>query len=615
MSLSVGSGYGPTYPQSIKLHRSTAQRLGLGKQKASRAKAARADNGEHAVDTELRWLKSYPSDVNWELAYTPEAIPALLDAAVTEFPDNPAIDFLGHKLTYSELDALVSRAACGLQKLGVGPGVHVGLYLPNCPHYFIGFLGVLRAGGTVVNYSPLDAERTLEHKIEDSQTDIMLTLDLEAFYPRMASLMTRTRLRQLVVGSLVEFCGEVSDEQRHLLGKPAMVAWGDQCCSFAELLDNAGDYREHLLADPANTLAVLQYTGGTTGVPKGAMLTHGNITASCAQLREVLRSAIVPGQERVLAVLPPFHIYALMVNMIFGLRAAAEIYLHPRFDVLTVLREISQSRITTFPGVPTMFIGLLSHPETDKHDLSSLKMSNSGGAPLPVEVQQQYFSRSGCALREGWGMTETTTSGTFTPRDAQPRPGSCGVPVPGTQIRILPLDGGETELPIGERGEVCIKGPNITAGYWKRPDATAEAMTADGFLRTGDVGYMDEDGYVYIVDRTKDMILCSGYNVYPRVIEEAIYEYPGVEEVSVIGIQDAYRGQAPKAFIKLKAGAEAFDFETLQAFLASRLGKHERLSAMEIRPELPKTPVGKLSKKELYEEERQRQASASAATA
>tara|TARA_Y100000748_G_scaffold32747_1_gene24205 strand:- start:8577 stop:10283 length:1707 start_codon:yes stop_codon:yes gene_type:complete len=568
------------------------------------------------VTTQRRWLKSYPEDINWELDHTAEAVPALLDAAVAEFPDNPAIDFFGTKMRYRELGEKVAQFARGLQQIGVGPGVHVGLYLPNCPHYFIAFLGVLRAGGVVVNYSPLDAERTLEHKIEDSQTDVMVTLGLEAFYPRMVSLMARTRLRHLVIGELTEFCQQASDEQRQLLGPQAQVNWGADCSRFADLLANDGDYQRHPLDNPADALAVLQYTGGTTGVPKGAILTHGNITASCAQLREVLNSAIVPGQERVLAVLPPFHIYALMVNMIFGLRAAAELYLHPRFDVPTVLREISQSRITTFPGVPTMFIGLLAHPQTAEHDLTSLKMCNSGGAPLPVEVQQQYMARSGCALREGWGMTETTTSGTFNPRDAAPRPGSCGIPVPGTHIRILPLDGSETELPAGERGEVCIKGPNITAGYWKRPDATAEAMTSEGFLRTGDIGYMDEDGYVFIVDRTKDMILCSGYNVYPRTIEEAIYEYPGVEEVSVIGVADAYRGQAPKAFIKLKAGAETFDFETLQAFLSSRLGKHERLAAMEIRPELPKTPVGKLSKKELYEEERQRQASAaSAATA
>ncbi|WOD11605.1 long-chain fatty acid--CoA ligase [Pseudomonas sp. NyZ704] len=559
------------------------------------------------MNAELRWLKSYPDTVRWDAELKSRPVYELLDMAVGEFPDNQAIDFLGHKISYRQLDELVNRFAYGLQQLGVGPGVHVGIYLPNCPHYFITFLGVLRAGGTVVNYSPLDAERTLAHKIEDSQTDIMVTLDLAAFYPKMLTLLETTRLQSLVVGELTEFCGAVTAQQAGLLGPSVAVESNERCHRFSSLLNNAGDYQAYPLDDPDSALAVLQYTGGTTGAPKGAMLTHGNLTTSCAQLQEVLDSSLQPGQERVLAVLPPFHIYALMINMLFSLRMASEVYLHPRFDAETVLNEIHHSRITTFPGVPTMFIGLLAHPLTAQRDLTSLKMCNSGGAPLPLDVQQRYQQVAGCALREGWGMTETTTSGTFTPKEAEPHPGSCGLPVPGARIKIVALDGGESEMLAGEKGEVCIAGPNVTAGYWKRPDATAEAMTSDGFLRTGDVGYMDEDGWVYIVDRTKDMILCSGYNVYPRTIEEAIYEHPSVEEVSVIGVYDAYRGQAPKAFIKLKEGAQVFDFATLQAFLESRLGKHERLQAMEIRDALPKTPVGKLSKKELVEEERQRQ--------
>ncbi|PCC99630.1 long-chain-fatty-acid--CoA ligase [Halopseudomonas pelagia] len=559
------------------------------------------------MNAELRWLKSYPDTVRWDAELESRPVYELLDMAVAEFPDNPAIDFLGHKINYRQLDELVNRFAYGLQQLGVGPGVHVGIYLPNCPHYFITFLGVLRAGGTVVNYSPLDAERTLAHKIEDSQTDIMVTLDLAAFYPKMLTLLETTRLQSLVVGELTEFCGAVTAQQAGLLGPSVALESSERCHRFSSLLNNAGDYQAYPLDDPDSALAVLQYTGGTTGAPKGAMLTHGNLATSCAQLQEVLDSSLQPGQERVLAVLPPFHIYALMINMLFSLRMASEVYLHPRFDAETVLNEIHHSRITTFPGVPTMFIGLLAHPLTAERDLTSLKMCNSGGAPLPLDVQQRYQQVAGCALREGWGMTETTTSGTFTPKEAEPHPGSCGLPVPGARIKIVALDGGESEMLAGEKGEVCIAGPNVTAGYWKRPDATAEAMTSDGFLRTGDVGYMDEDGWVYIVDRTKDMILCSGYNVYPRTIEEAIYEHPSVEEVSVIGVYDAYRGQAPKAFIKLKDGAQVFDFATLQAFLESRLGKHERLQSMEIRDALPKTPVGKLSKKELVEEERQRQ--------
>ncbi len=554
----------------------------------------------------MRWLSAYPDTIHWDAPLPLKPVNQLLSQAVATFAERPAINFLGHRLSYRDFDQLVSRAARGLQDLGVKPGVHVGLYLPNCPHYFIGFFAVLRAGGTVVNYSPLDAERTLAHKIEDSQTDIMLTLDLAAFYPKMASLLESSRLQTLVLGSLTEFCsGPVSDADAGQLGPTAEVAWGPQCRAFAELLDNDGTFTDYPIDDPASQLAVLQYTGGTTGAPKGAMLTHGNISSSCAQLEAVLDGTLQPGQERVLAVLPPFHIYALMINMVFSLHLGAEIFLQPRFDAETVLRLISDQRINSFPGVPTMFIGLAAHPLTAELDLTSLKMCNSGGAPLPLDVQQRYQELAGCALREGWGMTETTTTGTFTPVAAEPHPGSCGLPVPGCRIKILALDDSEQEMPAGERGELCISGPNITRGYWQREDATAEAMTSDGFLRTGDVAYMNDEGWVYLVDRTKDMILCSGYNVYPRVIEEAIYEHPAVEEVSVIGIDDPYRGQAPKAFIKLKSGADAPDFASLQAFLEPRLGKHERLAAMEIRAELPKTPVGKLSKKELVEAERE----------
>lgn len=564
------------------------------------------------MSAQYSWLDSYPGGMRWNTRLATGSVSDLLTQAVQAFPENPAIDFLGHKLSYRQLDNLVSRAASGLQLLGVGPGVHVGLFLPNTPHYFIAFMGVLRAGGTVVNYSPLDAERTLAHKIEDSETDIMLTLDLASLYPRMAELVGATRLKHVIVGQFTEFCGAVSTEQAEQMGPSVPVQWGSSTSSFAHLLDNQGAYQAHPVDDPASTLAVLQYTGGTTGAPKGAMLTHANITAACSQLAVILGDSLVPGGERVLAVLPPFHIYALMVNMMFSIRTGAEAYLHPRFDAETVLREIHSNRITTFPGVPTMFIGLLAHPLTAQLDLTSLRLCNSGGAPLPLEVQQRYSEVAGCALREGWGMTETTTTGTFTPKDAEPRPGSCGIPVPGARIRIAPLDGSPGSLAPGEHGEVCIAGANITAGYWKRPDATAEAMTEDGFLRTGDIGYMDEQGWVYIVDRTKDMILCSGYNVYPRVIEEAIYEHPSVEEVSVIGIDDAYRGQAPKAFIKLKAGAPVLEFAELQAFLANRLGKHERLAGMEIRAALPRTPVGKLSKKDLVDEERSKAAAATA---
>jgi long-chain acyl-CoA synthetase len=280
--------------------------------------------------------------------------------------------------------------------------------------------------------------------------------------------------------------------------------------------------------------------------------------------------------------------------------------LHARFDIEAVLHDLSTKKITCFPGVPTMFSALINHPGVDQLDLRSLKYCGSGGAPLPLEVAQRFAKLTGCNLSEGWGMTETSPTGTFTPVNGKRKAGSCGLPMPGITLKMLSLDDPTTYVPLGERGEMCIRGPNVMKGYWNKPEATAEVSTFDGFMRTGDVASMDEDGFVFIVDRTKDMLLCSGYNVYPRNLEEAIYEHPAVAEVCVIGIADEYRGQSPKAFITLKDGAAPFTLAELQSFLKDKLGKHEMVQALDIRAELPKTPVGKLSKKDLKDEEASR---------
>lgn len=559
---------------------------------------------------DMPWIKSYPAGIRWDIDISPGAVQQMLDDTVTRYPDNPAIEFMGKRLAYRELGDLVSRAARGLQKLGVKPGVHVGLFLPNSPHYIISFLGVLKAGGTVVNYSPLDAAKVLEHKIEDSRTDIVVTLDLASLYPQMASMLGKTRLKKLIVGTLVEMAGDPAAVAAELkLVKPASATPQDaNHVSFAELLDNDGKYEAYPVGDPTDAVAVLQYTGGTTGLPKGAMLTHGNLNCAARQAWATASGLLSEGQERMLAVLPPFHIYALTVNVLFGILSGSEIIQHMRFDPRSVLADITNKKVTVFCGVPTMFTALINHPDTPSHSLHSLKFCGSGGAPLPVEVAERFTAITGAYPAEGWGMTETSPTGTFTPGQpgAMRKIGSCGLPSPGIIIKFLNVEDATSYVPLGERGELCIKGPNVMKGYWNKPDATAETMTADGFLRTGDVGYMDEDGFVYIVDRTKDMLLCSGYNVYPRVLEEAVYKHPAVEEVAVIGIHDEYRGQSPKALVKLKAGAAPFAIEDLQGFLKDKLGKHEMIQALEIRPELPKTAVGKISKKDLYDEEAKR---------
>jgi long-chain acyl-CoA synthetase len=563
------------------------------------------------------WINSYPPGVRWDAEIVPGPVQGILDDAVAKWPDRPAIDFMGKRIAYRDLGDLVNRAAKGLQQLGVKPGVHVGLYLPNSPHYAIAFFGVLKAGGTVVNYSPLDAAKVLEHKIEDSRTDFLITLDMASLYPQMAAMLGKTRLKKLVVGTLAELTGNPDAVMTELKASRQLsdIAWDDRQISFAHLLDNDGACQAYPVADPAETIAVLQYTGGTTGLPKGAMLTHANLTSACQQYRATTAGTppvLVEGRERLLAVLPPFHIYALAVNVLFAILQGAEIIQHARFDPKAALEDISAKRVSVFCGVPTMFTALINHPETPRHSLRTLKYCGSGGAPLPLEVAQQFAAITGCSLSEGWGMTETSPAGTFTPaqKDGARKAGSCGMPMPGIVIKFLSLDDPKQYVPRGERGEICIKGPNVMKGYWNNTDATAEVTTFDGFLRTGDVGYMDEDGFVFIVDRTKDMLLCSGFNVYPRVLEEAIYKHPSVEEVAVIGVQDQYRGQSPKAFIKLKDGAATLALDELQKFLKDKLGKHEMVQALEIRNALPKTPVGKISKKDLYDEEERKTAAA-----
>jgi long-chain acyl-CoA synthetase len=552
---------------------------------------------------EKPWIKSYPPGVTWDAVLETGPVQAILEGAAKTWPDRPALDFGGRVLSYSELDRLADRMAAGLQAWGVGPGVHVGIYLPNTPHYFIAFFGILKAGGTVVNYSPLDASAVLEHKVEDSETDLLFTLDMKSLYPQMHAMLGHTRLRGLIVGGYGDFAADPAAiaAGQQAAGDLVAVAYGDRIRRFSDLLADAAPVR-HGIGDPAEAIAVLQYTGGTTGLPKGAILTHANLTAATSQILETTQTdppVLRPGQERLLAVLPPFHVYALVVNMLMGIKLGAELVLHARFDLHAVLGDLTAKHITVFCGVPTMYVGLLQ-ADLSGLDLSSLRLCNSGGAPLPLEIQQRFQSVTGASLNEGWGMTETSAIGSFTPGQGVRHPGSCGIPGPGVDFRFLDITDPSRVLPLGERGEIAVRGPNIMKGYWKNPGATAEAISPDLYLRTGDVGWMDEDGYVYIVDRTKDMLLCGGFNVYPRVIEEAIYQHASVAETAVIGVPDAYRGQAPKAFIKLRPGVPDLSLEELKAFLKPRIGKHEMVASLQIVEALPRTPVGKIDKKQLH---------------
>ena len=547
------------------------------------------------------WEKSYPSGVSWS-APLPEAvaIETLLERAAERWDKRIACDFYDWKLSFRDWFELARRAAKGLQALGVGPGVSVGLHLPNTPHYLIAFFGVLIAGGRVVNFSPLYSVRELRHQLEDSESQVMVTLDLPQLYPQIAAIKGAGRLETVVVASLTDFLPAAA--VRAILGPPAERQGGPgREIDFKELIDNDGNVPSPVHGPLAEEIAVLQYTGGTTGEPKGAMLSHANLAAVVAMRDRWVENVLVSGEDSTLVVLPLFHVYGMSMVMLTALNGGTTMILHMRFDAERVLADIARKRPTLFAGVPTMYAALLQHPRAKEADMSSLRFCGSGGAPLPLEILNGFQRLTGITLVEGYGLSETSPIVTLAPSDGTAKPGTVGLPCPHTVVEIVDIETGSRVLPPGEKGEICVRGPQVMLGYWKRPDATAEAF-AGGRFHTGDIGYFDSDGFLVLVERKKDMIVCGGFNVFPRVIEEAIYEHPAVAEVSVIGIPDSYRGQTPKAFIALKAGT-ALDFDELKKFLADKLGRHEIPTEMELRASLPKTPVGKLSKKELVAEE------------
>ena len=553
--------------------------------------------------SERPWLKNYPEGVDWNIEIRPEPLHHILDEAAATWPDHSYIDFLDRKFTYAKIRESSARAAKGFQALGVGKGVHVGLYLTNCPQFVISFFGILMAGGTVVNFSPLYSRRQLLAQIEDSRTDLMVTLNASHLYPNAQEMLQQTRLRKIIIGNFPEVLPFPKSLLFRIFWRKeiARVDWDENTVRFRDLLDNDGLY-ERVEIDPAEDLAVLQYTGGTTGTPKGAMLTHGNIWSNIKQGAK-WDPEVRPAGERVIGVLPLFHAFALTGIMLFSATAGAEILLYPRLNLDDLLRDIDRKRATILPAVPTLFTAIINNPNLAKYDLRSLRRCVSGGAPLPAEVKQKFEALTGSTITEGYGLTETSPTATITPIRGTYKEGSIGLPIPGTTITIVDIDDPHKVLPTGEVGEICVAGPQVMKGYWRQPEATRDVII-DGRLRTGDIGYMDDDGYTFIIDRKKDMILVSGFNVFPRNIEEAIYLHPAVKEVTVIGIADEYHGEVPKAFIVLKDKDEVLTSDNILTFLGEHLGRQEMPKQIEFRDELPKTIIGKLSKKELVAEEK-----------
>ncbi|WP_120006349.1 AMP-binding protein [Teichococcus vastitatis] len=542
------------------------------------------------------WEAAYPSTCRWDVPIPTGTLPALFERLVAQGGQRPALQYRGVRLSYAMLGELVDRAAAALRRLGVVQGQAVALYLPNTPWHPICFFALVRLGARVVHLSALDARRELAHKLRDSGAGLVVTTDLPGLLPQAEWLLATGAAAQVVVG----------EEARWDSAAAGPLPGGMQGLSSLMAEAPAVDRWPDVAPDD---VALLQYTGGTTGLPKGAMLTHGNLTAAVAiYQRWDDGERMVPGEQRVLAVLPLFHIYALSTVLLRHLADGNEILLRPRFDAEAVLRDIAEHRVTLFTGVPTMWIALLNHPASRQADVSSLRACVSGGAPLPFEIGQRVEQLMGQRLRVGWGMTETAPAGTRVPLSATLRPGLIGVPLPGIEMRIVALDDPGRVLPPGEAGEIAIRGPNLFRGYWNKPADTAAAFH-EGWFLTGDLGRLEPDGLFSLLDRRKNMIISGGFNVYPAAIEAALYEHPDIREAIVIGIPDDYRGQSAKAFVTLRDGAPELTLDALREFLRDRLGRHEMPTALELRPELPRSPAGKLLASALVAEEAARAAS------
>jgi long-chain acyl-CoA synthetase len=560
------------------------------------------------ADAAEPWLKAYPLGIDWHARFAEEPLYRFLETSLARFPDNPCLDFLGKRYSYAEVGALVSRAARGFAALGVGKGTRVGLMLPNTPYYVVAYYATLMAGGTVVNLNPLYPPPEIRHLVEDSGVEIMLTLDLPTHHRMLVPLLGTTCLRKIVLCPMADILPWPNSLLYRLLKRadiaprprdPAHLA-------FSDLIADDGPFTP-VAVEPGRDLAVLQYTGGTTGVPKGAMLTHQNLVANARQCLAWFPTVEL-GRERVLAVLPFFHVFAMTVALNFAIAAGAEIILLPRFEIKTLLAAIRRTRPTTMPGVPTLFTAVYSSPAAERVDLTSIKSCISGGAPLPLEVKHKFEQMTRCTVVEGYGLSETSPVAACNPLQGLNKAGSVGLPVPGTTIEIASLDEPARLLPQGERGEVVISGPQVMAGYWRKPEATAAVLSA-GRLRTGDVGYLDEDGYLFLVDRIKDIIIAGGYKIYPRNVEEAIYQHPKVAECIVLSVDDPYRGQTVKAYVAPAPG-QTLDEKELVAFLKGKLSPIETPKLFEFRASLPKTLIGKPSKKALIEEEEARRKAA-----
>ncbi len=552
------------------------------------------------INPEHIWRTAYRHPIVWDQAFAPQSVPALFDETVARCGPAPFLDFLGRRYSYDQVARAAKRVGCGMTALGIKPGDRVGLFLPNVPHYIAAYYGALSIGATVVNFSPLYTEDELAAQVADSGTKMLVTLSARSLLPTAIKVMERGRIEHLVVGSVAGVLPKAKSLFYRLLkrGDVAKLPSDPRISRFSSLIANDG-----LCPRPPITpvdVALIQYTGGTTGTPKGAMLTHQNLTSVARQVD--LLDHQTDGEDRIVGVLPFFHIFANTCVLNRTMHHGGMIAMLPRFDAKATLKTISRIKATALPGVPTMYQALLDHADTATTDFASLRVCISGGAPLPETVKTRFEAVTGAKVVEGYGLTETAGVVSCNPYEGLNKTGTIGQPTPGTHVTLLDRDDPNKPAPPGAAGEIAIKGPQVMKGYWGRPDEDALVFVS-GWLRTGDVGEIDEDGYIRIVDRLKDMIAVGGFKVFPSIVEAQLYLHPAIKEALVIGIPDHYSGERPKAFVTLNADQSATG-DALRDWVNTRLGKHERVAAVEIRDALPKTLVGKLSRKELVAEER-----------
>jgi long-chain acyl-CoA synthetase len=549
------------------------------------------------------WLKVYEPGVPFAQNYPDHSLVKFLDIAAEKYPHRPAIYFYDERLSYRTLAHWVNRFAHALIDLGVQKGDCVAIHLPNCPQFVIAYYGALRAGAVVAAHSPVYTESELEHQLNDCGAETIITLTLT--YARVKAAQPKTKVKHVIVTNIKDFF-------------PMHLNWlftafrEKKEGHHVEIQKEDHDFEPFLLkhADtPPNVevngddLALLQYTGGTTGVPKAAMLNHRILVTNVMQGAS-WNTVAKEGHETFLCVLPFFHLYGQQIGMNQAIYLASSMVLFPRYDRKATLEAMDKYHPTVFPGVATLYINLMEDPDLAKHDLRSIKACLSGAMALPQEVQERFEKISDGRLVEGYGMTETGPLTHANPIFGKRKVGSIGVPVSDTDARIVSIEDGETEMPIGETGEICVRGPQIMLGYWQRPDETAK-MIRNGWLHTGDIGKLDEDGFFFIVDRMKDMIISAGFKIFPRDVEEVLHTHPKIKEAALIGIKDPAQGELPKAYIVLREG-ETATAEEIIAYCKTQLASYKVPKFVEFRADLPKSLVGKILKKELIKEAAQK---------